>query len=381
MKLTDRSQIEHLSRFQGNGTPVTSYFLDTDKGRLTKKEISASLNQLHHEAKARLEAMDLGREGRDSLAGDLEAVDRYCEQSLPAFNQAGLALFSCSAKGFFQPLFLPHGPRNRVIFDQSFYVRPLLAILEKYHRICAFLISRRDARWYGIFTGDIVPLESLTSDVPPKVKEGGFEGTEGKRIERRIEAHLLEHFRKAAQITFDMFKKGKYDWLFLSCEDALHTSLEPILHSYLRERLKGRLKAKPGDPQDKVLKEVLAVEEGLRSADEAAIIQGLIGELERGGKACSGLKETLQRLNQVEVQTLVVTHNLSREGHVCPNDGFLYLEEQTCPVCLKKTNRVPDIIDEAIEAAMNHGGRVVQVNPPTRLDRYGKIGAFLKFKT
>ncbi len=230
MKLTDRAQVEQLSKFQGQGTPMTSFFLDTDKGRLTKKEISASINQLRHEGKARIESLGPGRERRETLAADLEAIDRYCAQNLPAYNQAGLALFSCSAKGFFQPLFLPHGPRNRILFDQNFYVRPLLAILEKYHRICAFLISRRDARWYGIHMGEIVALESLTSDVPARVKEAGFEGTAGKRIERHIEARLLEHFRKAAQITFDMFKKGKYDWLFLSCEDSLHTGLEPILH-------------------------------------------------------------------------------------------------------------------------------------------------------
>jgi peptide subunit release factor 1 (eRF1) len=381
MKLSDRSQIEGLSGFAGGGIFMTSFFLDTDKSRLTKKDISASISQLHHEGKGRLELMGSGRERKDSLTADMEAIDRYCTQNIPSYNHSGLALFSCSAKGFFQPLFLPHGPRNRIIFDQNFYVRPLLAILEKYRRICALLINRREARWFGIHVGEITPLETLVSDVPARVKEAGFEGTEGKHIERHIEAHLLEHFRKAAQATFDLFKKNRYDWLFLSCEDSLHTGLEPLLHRYVRDRLKGRLKAKPADPQDRILKEVLALEEELNAAEEAGTVQKLVAEIERGGKACSGVRETLQRLNQTEVQTLVVSHNFSREGRICPNDKFLYLEEPACPVCLRKTEPVLDIIDEAIESAMSHGGSVVQINAPTRLDRYGKIGALLKYKT
>ena len=45
--------------------------------------------------------------------------------------------------------------------------------------------------------GEITPLDKLTSDVPGRVKKGGYEGNESKRIERHIEAHVLEHFKKA----------------------------------------------------------------------------------------------------------------------------------------------------------------------------------------
>jgi len=39
-----------------------------------------------------------------------------------------------------------------------------------------------------------------------------------------------------------------------------------------------------------------------------------------------------------------------------------------------------DIVDEAIQTAANRACQVRQVTPPTKLDRYGKIGAFLKYK-
>ncbi len=380
MTIIGRTRIKTLSSFDGGGLPATSFYLDTDKGRLSKREIAGSLKRLLQEGRSRLEASDLGRDKKESLAGDLEAIAAFGAQSLGSHNHAGLAMFSCSRRGFREILDLPHGPRNRIVFDQNFYVRPLLAILERYRRICVLLVSRREARLYEVQMGGIKLLESLTSDVPGKVKEAGFEGSASRRIERHIEAHVLEHFKKASQLAFDQFKKGRFDWLFLGCEADSSPHAESVLHPYLKERLKGRIKAKPSDAPAKVLKEAVELEERLNTDEEVEVVARLIAELERGGKACSGIKETLQRLNQFEVRSLVVTHNYSREGHICPKCRFLYLEEAICPVCLRKTDPVVDIVDEAIETTAKRGGAVRQVTPPTKLDRYGKISAFLKYK-
>jgi peptide chain release factor subunit 1 len=380
MKFTGRAQIESLTQFKSENFPVTSFYLDTDKSRLLKKEISVSLKHLLTEGKARLEAMDLAREKKESLAFDLEKISSFCAQNLGSFNHSGLALFACTRKGFWLPLFLPHGPRNRFIIDQNFYVRPLLAILDKYRRICAFLISRREARWYEIYMSEIILLHSLTSDVPGRVKKGGYEGNESKRIERHIEAHVLEHFKKAARMTFDIFNKNHFEALFLGCEDDTYPVLEPLLHAYFKDRIKGRMKAKPADPAAAVLKEAGDLENGLKAAEETEVVQRLIAELERGGRACSGVRDSLQRLNQFEVQTLVVTHNYSKEGRACPNCKFLYLDDEICPACRRKTDPVTDVIDEAIEAAMNHRCGIKQIDATTRLDRYGGVGAFLKYK-
>ncbi len=380
MIITGRAQIEPLSKFDGGGTPATSFYLDTDKGRQSKKEIAVSFKRLLQEGRARLEASGFSREKKESLAGDLEAIAAFGVQSLGPYNHAGLAIFSCSRKGFRQSLDLPHGPRNRIVFDQNFYVRPLLAILDKYRRICVLLLSRREARLYEVVMGGIEPLGSLTSDVPGRVRDAGFEGSGSRRMERNLEAHVLEHFKKASQLAFDLFRKGRFDWLFVGCEDDSNPHAEAVLHPYLKEQFKGHLKAKVSDAPAKVLKEVLEVEARLIGEEEVEIVARLIAMLERGGKACSGIKETLTRLNQFEVQSLVVTHNFSREGHVCPNDRFLYLDETVCPVCLKKTDAVTDIIDEAIETATKRACPVHQVSEPTKLDRYGKIGAFLKYK-
>ena len=380
MRFQGRSQIETLARFKSQGELVTSFYLDTDKGRSTKKEIQLSLKNLLSDAKARLEGLSVGRERAEALGRDLALIEETASRSLSSSNAAGLAAFSCSRRDFRMDIDLPHGPRNRIIFDTNFYVRPLSAILDKYKSICAVLLDRREARWFDISLGEVHPLAELKSDVPARVKEGGFEGTEAKRIERRLDARLQGHLKKTAAKTAELYKQQPFDRLFVGGEDSLCGDLESHLQKPLRDKIKARLKARPNDPPARMLKEALAAEAALGKVEEEDIVQKLVAEIERGGLAASGLRDTIHRLNQFEVQTLVVTHNFSRPGRLCPTHGFFYLEELQCPVCGKKTDIVRDVVDEAIETVLKRNGAVKHVTPPSKLDRYGQIGAFLKYK-
>jgi len=380
MKRLSRDPIEALSKFRGDPFWTTSLYLDTDKGKFTKKEIGLAFKNLLAEARARLDALALPKEGKDSLLEDVERIAAFGAQNLAGHGQAGLAVFSCSKKKMWEVMALPHGPRNRLLFDQNPYLRPLVAILEKYRRLCVFLAGRREAKWYEVFMEEIAPLQELKSDVPSRVKVGGFEGTQAKKIERHIEAHVLDHFKKSAQTTFDLFKKSRFDALLVGCEDEYYGDLEAVLHTYLRERLAGRLKARPDDSPAAVLKEAVRVEVALEARSEEETVQSLVAELERGGRACSGLKDTLRHVNQGDVQALIVSHNFSKEGRLCPSCRFLYPEEKVCPVCDKPTTAVLDVVDEAIEAAVAKNAQVKHVTPPTKLDHYGKIGALLRYK-
>lgn len=380
MKLSGRSDLETLTAFEARDDLVTSFYLDTDKSRMSKKEIQVTLKNLLTAANLQVETQAPAKEKRDSLCRDLELISDHCAQNLGILNAPGLAVFSCARRNFWLTLELPHGPRNRVVFDTTFYVRPLSAIFDRYSRICVLLLGRRDAKWYSVFMGEIKLLESLTSDVPAKIREGGYEGNESKRIERHLEARLHDHFKKTAQATFEMFRKQSFDRLFVGYEDNHHADFEGHLHNYLKEKIRGRMKSRVGDPPARILGEALEIEAQLKKSEEAEIVQKLTGELERGGLACSGLRDTLHRLNQFEIQTLVVTHNFSKPGRICPTHRFLYADEPKCPVCQKDTNTLPDVIDEAIETALKRNCPVKHITPPSRLDRYGHIGAFLKYK-
>jgi peptide subunit release factor 1 (eRF1) len=381
MKFTSPAQIRALAGLKNENLLTTSFYLETDKSRQSKKEIAVSFKNLFSEGRTRLEAMDLSREKKESLLEDLDKIGRFGTQSLPAWNAAGLAIFACTGAKFWEELALPRAPRNHCIFDRSLYVRPLTSMLDEYRRICAFLLDRQEARWYEVFMGEISLLASLKSEVPSRVREGGWQGYESKRIERHIDAHLHDHFKKASLKTFDLFKKNHFDWLFLGCKEEYRSELEPLLHPYLKERLKGWLKTDSNNTEDRILKQALEMERKLKAEEEAALAQALVTELEKGGKAVSGMKEVLRKLNTWEVQSLILTRYFVAEGRTCPKCHYLSVDELRCPVCQVKTEKVQDIVHEGVHAALDKKVQVRYVTPPSKLDRYGKIGAFLKYKT
>lgn len=379
MKLLSREQIESLSRFQSENFLTTSFYLDTDKSRLTKKEISLSCKNLIRSGRSRLDTMDVSKAKKESMAKDLDKISKICSQSLNSYKFPGLAVFSCSRQDFWQVFDLPHPPRNRLIFDKDPYVRLLSSILDEYHNIFVLILDRREAKWYDTTMGEITPLGSMVGDVPSKVREGGWKGYESKRIERHIATHLHDFFKKAAKKTFELFKKNHFDWIFLGCNEEYYSELEPLLHPYLKKRLKGRIKANPGDSAEKILRKCQVLEKKLKKQEDDALLTRFISELEKGGRATSGLKKTLRKLNRGEVQTLLITRNFTRAGRYCPKCQFLYLDELRCPPCQRKTEPVEDVIDEAVETALNKNSQVKHINAPSRLNRYGKIGAFLRY--
>lgn len=381
MKLSNREQVEKLSQFRSENFLTTSFYFDTDKSRMRKREITLSLKNLLNTSKSQIEQMEVSKKKKNSLYKDLEKIKRFCSQNLPLNHSSGLAIFSCSDQDFWEFFNLPSSPPNRIIFDKNPYVRPLSAILDEHHRIFALTLDRKEAKWYDIFMDEILLLDSHEEDVPSKVREGGWEGYESKRIERHIATHLHDHFKKIAQKSFDLFKKNYFDWIFLGCKEEYCSDFEHLLHPYLKDKIKARLKSMPADSPAAVLRESLGLEKNLKKKEKEQVVQRLVSELEKGGLAVSGLKQTLRSLNRGEVQTLIVTRQFARPGRMCPRCHFLFVDELRCPSCQRKTDKILDVIDEAVEAAIVKNCRVKHLNPPSKLDRFGKIGAFLRYKT
>jgi len=373
-----RDRIVALGRFQGGPRLTTSFFLATDKSKRTRKEILLAVKNLLAGARADIAAMDASREKKASLEKDLAAVEAYCAANMTT-DALGLAIYSCAGAGFWEAIDLPEAPYDRVIFDQNPYIRPVNRILETPRRFLALTLDSREARWYEVVRDKIGPLASLSSDIPKRAKSG-IEGQETKRVERHVDALIHGHLKRAAQTTFEILKKNGFAGLWLGCPDALRKDFEGLLHPFVREKIKGCIKAKPFDHLEKVLAEARAIEERLKKEEEETLLKKVIGEIEKGTRAKSGLRDCLAELNKGEVQTLVVTRLHSVPGKSCPRCKLLFLDELRCPACERKTDARPDIIDEAIEAALGRKCEVKYVTPPSRLDHYGKIAAILRYK-
>lgn len=380
MKLLNREQIESLANIKCKDRIITSFFLDTSKNRLTKKEILLGCKNLLNNARLRLDVMAIDKAVRESAVSDIEKIRAHCSRILPGYNDVGLSIFSCSGGKVWREFNLVKSPRNLIVFDRDPYVRPLSAILEEYHRVCTLTLDRKEARWHDVFMGEIFFLENLEGDVPSRIREGGWEGYSSKRIERHAASRMRDFLKQIAKRTFELMKEHHFEWLFIGCRDEIFQELEPLLHPYLKQRFKARIKAGPGDPPDQVLKKALELKNRLKREEKEVVVRRFINELGKNGLAVSGLKTTLQSLNRGKLQTLLVTRNVSHPGMSCPRCGFLFEDENECPSCRVKTLPVPDVVDDAVAKALNSSSLVIHINPPTELDGFGGVGAFLRYK-
>jgi peptide subunit release factor 1 (eRF1) len=381
VKLSSREQIASLAKFKSDRFLTTSFYLNTDKSHLTKKEITLSIKNLLNDQRANVEKSNLGKRKTESLLEDLEKIGRYCREDLNSHPHAGLAIFSCEKEKFWEVFELPSPPRNRILMDQDPYVSPLSAILNEHHKICLLAFDKKEAKWYDLFLGEISLLDRIEGDVPSKVREGGWEGYESKRIERHIATHLHDYLKKVSKKTFTIFKANNFNWLFLGCSEEHCKEFEPLLHPYLQKRLKARIRSKPNDSAKKILKEASDLEKNLKRQEETQILKNFISALEKGGLAISGLKDTLRSLNRGGVHTLLITRHFSKPGKTCPKCSLLYVDEIKCPSCQRKTLPLLDVVDEAVESALSKKTQVKHIDPPSMLRRYGDIGAILRYKT
>ncbi|MFO7865692.1 MAG: hypothetical protein R6V02_02615 [Candidatus Aminicenantes bacterium] len=380
MKLLNREQVESLSGFRGREHLTTSFYLDTSRNRLTKKEIQISMKNLLQQGKFRLNQMDLAKPKKEYLLKELEKIGSFCSRRLPGYKHVGMAIFCCSGEGFWQDFELVKSPRNMLIFDHSPYVRPLSAVLDEYHRVCVLTSDKKTAAWYDINMGEITLLQTLEEGAPPNPRETGREEYSSKRIERYRNSLQHSHFKKAAKITFDLWKQHKFEWLFLGIPDKYFPELEPMWHPYIKKRIKGRLKINPLHSSAAILSKALELKQRLKQEEKDEIVKRFIEETGKNGLAVSGLEKTVEKLNHGEVQTLLVTRFYSHPGTRCPECGFLYPGRKICRTCRKPTEKVMDIVDYAVETALNSSCRVKHISPPSGLDRYGKIGGFLRYK-
>jgi peptide subunit release factor 1 (eRF1) len=67
----------------------------------------------------------------------------------------------------------------------------------------------------------------------------------------------------------------------------------------------------------------------------------------------------------------------------CPSCGHLAADGARCPICGTATEPEPDLVEEAVEAALRNGSRVetvpAGVEGADELEAAGGIGALLRF--
>ena len=132
--------INRVLRLDSGGLPVVSLYVGVDQHPRSRGATRTRISSLLHEIRPMVEDRSVSREVRLSLRGDIERIeDRASEQLRPPGT---VAMFSCSRAGLFEEFHLPRIVRDRIVANTTPWLRPMLAVLDEYHRTCVATVDQ-----------------------------------------------------------------------------------------------------------------------------------------------------------------------------------------------------------------------------------------------
>jgi peptide chain release factor subunit 1 len=375
-----RDHLSNLLSFDSSPYLTTTLYLQIDAS--PRQTHLISLKDLIKERKRDVERHQLPAESQKSIEGDFQKIADYVNLDFARDGAKTLALFSCSAKKWFESVKLTIPFSSQLIVNSRAYVLPLSLILEEYKRFLVIVIERAKARLLEVFAGEILDHTDLLDEVPGRVRVGGFGGYEERRIERHIEDHVRRHFKRVAETAYYLKRKYQNDCVVLwgSEQNTIEffNFLPVSMQHHITASLHEQITATPKEILDRIMK----LEEGLRQKEEKKLLDRLFQEVHSGGLGVIGLDSTIRALQQGQVNSLVVQRGYAKNGFRCTECKSLLPNNGLCDYCGGKTVQVEDIVQEAAEEALLQGCQVRFVSlPDSPLVTAGSVGAILRFKT
>lgn len=363
--------IRSLTAFRGRCDEVVSLYLDVDGSRYVRpRDYEVRFDALLRQARD-------GVGGHQPAAADLTRIEGFVKAGIDRSRTRGLALFSCASADLWQVVELPVPVRNQLVVNGAPYVRQLEAVLDEHERFGVLLADRQRARMFIFELGELVERSELFDELPRHEDDTG--DLDRDQVRSHVADAVLHHLKRAAQVALTVFQTQGFDHLILGALDELAPDLERCLHPYLRGRIAARLAVPVAASEANVRQAALEVEAGVERRKEAALVARLRDAVGARNGGVAGLAPTLAALAGRRVEVLLVSDGYEAPGWRCPSCGFLAAVGPACPVCSLVMDRAEDVIEDAVEAALDQSCRVDVVVANPDLDVLGRIGALLRF--
>jgi peptide chain release factor subunit 1 len=372
----DREKLRRLAGLRADGAKILSLYLNLDPSEFaTPQARSTEIRSLLDEADRRLREFQNSHAQKVALRGDLERVEEFFKTG--DFKGAhGLALFCSGPANLFEAIKLPRPVDSGVSIGDVPFVEPLAEIALD-GSWCVVLVSRRMGRILRGSREGLREVARVTDDVHGWHDQGGWSQA---RYQRGIEKETHDHLKRTADELFRRFQRNPFDRLLLGAPDELIGSVEKALHPYLRDRLAGRLDVDvENSSPDDVSRAAAPLIEREDERREREALDRLAEGLATGTRAAAGLEDVLEALNEQRVETLLVEDSFTSPGVLCPHCGWLGVTGSTCPADGTELLEREDVVELAVQKAINQSAEVIVVRRYDDLEQKGSIAALLRF--
>ena len=367
--------VDQIVRFAGRDLPVTSLYarVDADPGRREDLDarVSSLLDQIHPLAKNG----SVEHAARLSVRADISRIkNRLTEER---WQPGAIAIFACSGRDLYEEVSLPREVPDRIVVDATPYVRPMLAVLDEYHRTCIVVVDKASARLWEIYQDEMREVRKVRDPVLRKSDYAA--GLAEVRVRNKADELSKRHYRKVVQLVDELFRADHFDLLIIGGHDYEVPAFIDFLPAELRTRIAGTFSIDPATaPLAELRKNAAAILERYDRAEEQQQVSDIFEKLAVGGLAAVGLDSCLWAGSVSAIQSLLMLDGAVAPGVVCDQSGWLARSDDTCPLCGNPTRSTPDVLDELAQEVIAEGGSVRHIEADDRLAEYA-VAASLRF--
>ena len=368
-----QTRLRALAEVRPERGRVLSVFLNLDPTEFaTPPARSSAITSVMTAAAHKIESKEgLSHEERMALKDDVQRVREVLAGSDLATNGTrGVAVYACKELDVLEVLKLRRTIDSKVVLDRTAFIEPLV-LQGTDEQWMVLLVNRRAAR---IFVGpgdELEETDRIVDDIRSQHDQGGWSQL---NYQRSIDKDVSDHVGNAAELAFEIYKTRGLDRVLIGAPEELLSELKSKLHPYLRERIAGKVSV---DIENASLDDVRgeagrAIEAHVRKCEREALDR-LVEAVGRGGRGAAGIEQVLDALNQARVETLLIAENFRAGGRRDFEAGPLLPENADAG------EPVEDIVEPAIERAIEQSASPLVVRYHDDLQPLGGIGAVLRF--
>jgi len=369
----NETDIRDLAAFKGEQAPVTSLSLDVDgRRRIRPQDYEQAMERMIRPVREREH-----QTGHGSVCADLKRIEDHVKGGIDRSHVRGLAMFSCSAHGFWRVIELAVPVRDRIVVNHSPYVRELEAVVARHQRFAVLLADRRQARLFLFHQGELLDKQEHVDRLPRHEDDGGQMGKD--QVADHAAAAAQRHLRRAAQAAFALWQDQGFDHLVLAGPEEIAGDLVRELHPYLEDRLAASVPMALHARDDEISAATQKVEEAVERAKDAAAVERLRQAVGTGSGGVAGLDAVLDALVARRVDTVLVSEGFEAPGWRCAGCAWVGTMGRRCPLCGEEMDQVDDVVEEALEEALAQACRIRFCRDNADLDVLGRVGALLRY--
>jgi peptide subunit release factor 1 (eRF1) len=356
--------VDQIVRFDGDGLPVISLYARVDVDPGSGEDLHTRVHSLLDKLDPLAKDQSLEHEGRLSVRADIDRIRNALADE--RWSPGAMAIFACSGRGLYEEVPLPRSVRDRIAVDATPYVRPMLAVLDEYHRACVVLVDKANARLWELYQDEMRELASVRDRTLRKPNYAA--GLAEDRVRNKADELSKHHYRKVVELLDRMFRAGEFDLLIIGGHDFEVPAFTEFLTFELRNRVAGTFAVDlPADPLAEVRKNADAILDRYERAEERQLVSDTLDRYASGGLATVGLDPCLWAGSIGAIQTLLVADGAVVPGVVCEQSGWLARSGDICPLSGSASRVTPDVLDELVQEVITEGGSVRHIRADDRL--------------